>query len=331
MIRLAAACLALLPAALSAQTDLKCPDFRPRTRTVTTSRMQPLRRGKEWLPGTPKSVNSVSCDMYGMKTEEAEYDGKNLVLKQSFVYMEREDSKALCDKRKSEEKLTSTFSDEAKSSMDDFCRANKKKDFGAVFAYDASPSQGRETARKPIRQIFRIFNARGFVAEEHSFDPLMNLESVTLYAYDKGNNVTEMTVNDADGRQLKRETYAWNKPTASRIKSVYGQNNELRAKTVYALREDGTLRRELLTTYDSGEQPLSKTETYCDEKGLPQTELTFDADSAEAKYEYTYTHKLDKKGNWTEQRRSKVIVYNGVRMPDDKRPPEITRRDFIYY
>lgn len=329
---LTAACLLfLVPSALRAQTDLKCPDYRPKARTVNVSRMQPLRRGKDWLPGTPKSVNSVSCDMYGMKIDEAEYDGKNLVLKHTFVYKEKEESKALCDKLKSEEKLTSTFSDEAKSSLDDFCRNNKKKDFGAVLVYDSSPSQGRETARKPVRQIFRIFNARGFVTEEQSFDPLMNLESVTLYAYDKANNLTELTVNDAEGRQLKRETYAWDKPTASRIKSVYGENNELRSKTVYAQREDGTLRRELRTTYDSGEQPLAKTELYCDEKGLPQTELAYDADSAEAKYEFTYTHKFDAKGNWNEERRTRVIVYNGVRIPDKQYAPEITRREFIYY
>ncbi len=331
MYRTLAALLLALPAALPAQTDLACPELRPRTRTLKISRMQPLRRGKEWLPGTARTVNLVSCDMYGMKIEEAEYEGKNLVLKHSYSYKEKEESKALCDKRKSEEKLTSTFSEEAQSSLDDFCRANKKKDFAAVFVYDASPSQGRETARKPVRQIFRIFNARGFVTEEHSFDPMMNLESLTLFAYDKANNLTEKTVNDAEGRQLKRETYAWDKPTASRIKSVYGQNNELRARTVYARREDGTLRRELRTDYDSGEQPLAKTEIYCDERGLPQTELAFDADSAEARYEYAYTHKLDAKKNWTEQRRTRVTIYDGVRVPDVQRPPEITLRDFIYY
>ncbi|MCM2267988.1 MAG: hypothetical protein NDI60_09490 [Elusimicrobiales bacterium] len=331
MLRLFTVCLLLLPAALRAQTDLRCPDFRPKARTVTTSRMQPLRRGKVWLPGTATSVTSVSCDMYGMKTEEAQYDGKNLVLKHSYVYKEKEDARAVCDKLKSQEKLTSTFSEEATSSLDEFCRRNKKKDYTAVFVYDASPSQGAESARKPVRQIFRLFNARGFVTEEHAFDPVMNLESVSLYAYDKSNNLTELTANDSEGRQLKRETYTWDKPTMSRIKSVYGENNELRARTVYAQREDGTLRRELLTSYDSGEQPLTKTEIYCDAKGFPQTELVYDADAAEPRYEFTYEHKFDAKGNWTEQRKSRVIVYNGRRMAGSQYAPEVTLRDFMYY
>jgi|GEM_PF-1298895 len=318
-----------VPAA--AQTDLKCPELTPRTRSLKISRMQPLRRGKEWLEGSPKSVNAVSCDLYGMKTEEAEYDGKNLVLKNTYVYKEKEEARALCDKLKSEEKLTSTFSDEAQSSLDDFCRKYRKKDFGVVQVFDASPSQGRETSRKPVRQIFRLYNKSGFTAEEHSFDPMLNLETVTLYVYDKANNLTEMTQNDFSGRQLKRETYTWNKATSSRTHSVYGETNELRKKNVFELREDGTLRREVRSTYDSGEQPVTRNEIYCDAKGRPEKELVYDADAAEPKYEYTYAYKFDAKGNWTEERRTRVIVYNGNRMQDTQYAPEITKRELMYY
>lgn len=320
-----------LYAPAAAQTSLKCPELAPKARSLRTSRMQPLRRGKEWLEGTPKSVNTTSCDLYGMKTEEAEYDGKNLVLKNSYVYAEKAEARALCGKIKSEEKPINTFSDEDRSTMDDFCRKNLKKDFGIVQVYDASPSQGGESSRKPVRQIFRLYNKSGFAAEERAFDPLMKLESVTLYAYDKANNLTELTVNDFDDRQLRRETYAWNKPTNSRTHSVYGGTNELRKKTVFELREDGTLRREVRSAYDSGELPVTRSEIYCDAKGLPEKELVFDADAADPKYEYTYSHKFDAKGNWTEERRSRVIVYNGKRMKDTQYAPEITKRELMYY
>lgn len=320
-----------LTAPAAAQTDLRCPEFRPKVRAVKTSRMEPRRRGKEWLEGKPKSVASVACDIYAMKTEEAEYDGKNLVLKNSFVYKEKEEARALCESLKSEQKLTSTFSEEARSSLDEFCRKNLKKDLGAALVYDASPSQGRESARKPIRQIFRLYNPRGFVTDEHAFDSGMNLESITLYAYDKANNLTGTIYEDFDGRQLKREAFTWDKATSSRARSEYGENNELRRKTVYELREDGTLRREVLTTYDSGEQPITRAEIYCDAKGRHEKELVYDADAAEAKYEYTYAYKYDAKGNWTEERKTRVIVYNGNRLTDTQSAPEITKREIQYY
>jgi hypothetical protein len=320
-----------LAAGAAAQTDLRCPEFKPKVRAVKTSRMEPQRRGKVWLEGKPKSVASVACDLYAMKTEEAEYDGKNLVLKNSYVYKEKEEASALCESLRSEQKLTSTFSEEARSALDEFCRKNQKKDLGAALVYDASPSQGRETGRKPVRQIFRLYNPRGFVTEERAFDPEMNLESITLYAYDKANNLTETAYEDADGRQLKRVAFTWDKATSSRARAEYGQNNELRAKTVYELREDGTLRREVLTTYDSGEQPITRSELYCDAKGRYEKELVYDADAAEAKYEYTYTYKYDPKGNWTEERKTRVIVYNGNRLPDTQYAPEITKRELQYY
>lgn len=323
-----ASCL-YVPAA--AQSALKCPEFTPKARSLKISRMQPLRRGKEWLEGIPKSVNSVSCDLYGMKTEEAEYDGKNLVLKNTYIYKEKAEARDLCQKIKSEEKPTNTFSDEDRSTLDDYCRKYLKKDFGVVQVYDASPSQRGESSRKPVRQIFRLYSKAGFTAEERSFDPLLKLETVTLYVYDKSNNLTELTENDFEGRQLKRETYTWNKATNSRTHSVYGGTNELRKKTVFEMREDGTLRREVRSTYDSGEQPVSRSELYSDAKGQAEKELVYDADAADPRYEYTYTRKNDAKGNWTEERRSRVIVYNGKRMQDSQYAPEITKRELQYY
>jgi hypothetical protein len=320
-----------LCAPLAAQTELKCPEFKPKTRLVKVSRMQPLRRGKTWLEGSAKNVVATSCDLYGMKTEEAEYDGKSLVLKNSFVYKEKEEAKAPCRDLKLDQKLSSSFSEETGSALEEFCRENQKKDLGLVQVYDASPTQGRETARKPVRQIFRIYNARGFVTEDRAFDMFMNLESVTLYAYDKANNLAEKTVKDPDARQLRREAFTWDKATGSRAHAVYNENNQLQKKTIYELRETGVLRREVRNTYDSGEQTIARAEIYCDDKGRPEKELVYDADAAEPKYEYTYAYKYDAKGNWTEERKTRVIVYNGNRIADPQAAPEIAKREFMYY
>ena len=328
-----------------AETELTCEPLTPRARSIKISRMQPLRRGKSWLEGSPKSVVLVTCDLRGMKTEESEYDGKSLRLKTSFSYKEKEEARALCDTLKSEEKLTTTFSGEARSSLDDFCRRNKKKDFGAALVYDISPSnsdlspktadpaqgQARESARRPMRQMFRLYNARGFVTEELSFDTGMNLETHTVNVYDKANNLTETTVLDFEDRQLRRETIARDKKTASRTRSAYGESNELRKKTVYEDREDGTLRRETRTEYDSGEQVITRSEVYCDGKGHYQKELVFDADSPEPAREFLYEYALDGKGNWVQERKARVIIYNGNRIPDTQYAPEISKREIQYY
>ena len=61
-----------LAAPARAETDLNCEPLKPAARVVRVSRMQPIRREKAWLEGSPKSVVSVTCDLRGMKTEEAE-------------------------------------------------------------------------------------------------------------------------------------------------------------------------------------------------------------------------------------------------------------------
>lgn len=323
--------LLCLAAPAAAQTDLKCPDFKQKVRLLKISRMQPLRRGKKWLDGSPKSAVATVCDLYGMKTEESEYDGKTLLRRTIYEYNEKDAARAICDALRRSRSTDSTFDSEEGTALSDFCDENGKKDFDEVTVYDASSSQGRASARKPVRRIFRLYNKTGFVTEERSIDSQGNLESVTLLAYDKANNLSEKTLNDPDDRQLSRETYASDKVTASRTVSVYGANTMLSGKTVYELREDGTLRREVKTSYDSGEQPVTRTEIYCDDKGRREKELDYDADAAEPGCVYSYSYKYDKNGNWTEERRTRALVYNGNLLPDTQYAPEITKRDIQYY
>ena len=87
--------LSLAAASYAADQGLKCPEINPKPRSIKILRMQPRKRGKNWLEGSVKSVNSRSCDLYGMKTEEAEYSGEKLLLKHSFSYKEKEEAKKL--------------------------------------------------------------------------------------------------------------------------------------------------------------------------------------------------------------------------------------------
>ena len=92
IIVLAAALALAAPAA--AETALKCEQFTPPARTVKTSRMQALRRGKAWTEGPAQSAADVACDVRGMKTVESEYDGKALRLRTAYAYREGDEAKA---------------------------------------------------------------------------------------------------------------------------------------------------------------------------------------------------------------------------------------------
>ena len=319
--------LITLPAAGTA-ADLKCEEMKPRLRSLKVMSMQPQRRGKAWLEGEPVTVFQTFCDLYGMKNEETEYHQKSLSRKTRFSYKPKEEAKAVCAARKSEEKLTSTFSEEARSSLDDFCRKYRKKDYDSMLVYDATPGSASEM---PIRQVFRIYNPKGFPSEEYEFDPAAALETRTEYKYDSKNNLLEKTDFDFEGRQLRRETYASDKLTASRTVSFFDGNNLLAKKKVQEYREDGTLRRELVTTYDDAEQVLGKTETACGANGAKETELIFQGDLERPVYEYRYSYKFDAKGNWIEERKVKLALYEDKRFEDPKVAPQIVKREINYY
>ncbi len=308
--------------------DLKCEDLKPGIKSLKVMNMQPLRRGKVWLEGEPVTVFQTFCDLHGLKSEEAEYHQKNLILKTRFAYKPREEAKAVCETRKSEEKLTSTFSEEARSSLDDFCRKYRKKDFDAVLVFDASQTSA---SAKPIRQVFRLYNSKGFPSEEYEFDPSANLETRTAYKYDPKNNLTEKTDYDSGDNQLNRETYSSDKITASRTVSFFNENNQLSKKKTYEYREDGTLRRELDITYDSAEQALGKIEIACGANGARETELVFQGDLEKPVYEFRYSHKFDKNGNWIEERKTKLTLYEDKRFEDPKVSPQIVKREIVYY
>ena len=321
----------LLAGGAVAQTDLKCPDYAAGARSLKVIHMQPVRRGKRWLDGTPTDSLAVSCDERGMKTAEVQYDGKALTLRRAYVYSATPEARKFCENLKSDEKRTTSFSEEGNSSLDDFCSRNRKKDFTMAAVYDAIPAAAKSGQAKPLHRVFTLFNKRGFPEKEYSFDSFNSMESVTVYDYDKNNNLTQITVTDPDGGQLRRETFSPGGPASPRVHSVYSETNQLKRKTADELRGDGTLRREVITDYDSDEQPIRRSEIYMDTTGVPQKKLIFDPDDQQPREEYDYTHELDKKGNWTEQRRTRLLFFNGSPVKDHDSPPEITKREFLYY
>ena len=349
---------------------LKCEDLKPRYSALKTKRMQPLRRGKIWLSGVSKAELVETCDPYGMKTGEAQYSRKSLQLKRKLIYKNRPAAGLLCETRRSGEKLTTSFSDEARSSLDDFCRKYKKADFDAVLVYDESAglsaeggpaavfvgnnsfagpdpfgAPGKSAGAKedattdgtaqgltaPFKRIFRVYNGTGFVNEEYFFDPEGGLETRKVYKYDAKNNLTEMAELDFSGNQLSRETFTFNRITSAKTSAIYGQTDELLKKTVSQYREDSTLRQVIVYVYDAGAQLVSKNEIHFSSSGLREKELVYQGDFETPAYEYHYSHKLDLKGNWTEERKTKFVFFNGKSLPDTQGAPEITQREITYY
>jgi hypothetical protein len=330
MTTLAHILLALLAASAfplhAAETDLKCEKLSPAFSGLKVMLMQPRRRAKEWLADRPNAVFQTACDKHGYKTEESESGRSGLISRRRYLYKSREDAGRLCKDRKSEEKLTTTFSEDARSQLDDFCRENRKRDFDVVFVLDALTGTAA-----PVRQIFRLYTAKGLLAEEYEFDMAAGLEARTGYTYDPKNSLARKTEYAPDGRRLRREDYSSDNTAASRTVTLLDENDQPEKKTIYEYREDGTLRRETVTAYDAGGQELSRNEILYGGKGGRKTERVFQGDPPKPVYEYRYSHKLDKHGNWIEERKVKLLLYDNKPFGDPKTPPDITRREITYY
>ncbi|HAH31277.1 MAG TPA: hypothetical protein DCL44_03070 [Elusimicrobia bacterium] len=321
--------------AAGAEMTLKCEDLKPRHRTLKIIRMQPRLQDKVWLAGVPKTELTETCDLYGMKTGEAQYSQKSLQWKRRLVYKDREATKLFCKEQAAAEKHTPSFAEATSSSLNDFCRKRKKSDFDAIFVYDET-DKNDGADNPPFKHIFRIYNASGFTGEEYFFDPASILETRKVYKYDSKNNLvetTELATTELGfaGNQVKRETFSFDPVTAVRTHAVYGRTTELTEKTVTEFREDSTLRRETRYTYDAGAQLVSKDEIYGSANGLTQKELLYQGDLDKPAYEYHYSYVLDSKGNWTEEWKTKFIVFNGKALPDTQAAPEITKREITYW
>jgi YD repeat-containing protein len=312
----------------AAGTDLKCEDIKPKLKSIKVMNMEPLRRGKIWLEGKVKNIFYTACDPHGFKTEESEYHQNDLVLKSRFEHKTGSESRLICETVITEKKNADDLSAATGYSLADFCEENRKKTFDAVVIYDVS---AEDYTAKPMRQVFRLHNPKGPVSEEYEFDSSENLETRTSYKYDSAGTLVEKTVYDATGSQLRREARAEDKITASRVISFFNENNQLSRKTVAEYRENGTLRREIATTYDAAEQALAKTEAICGANGRRETELVFQGNLEKPIYENRYSYKSDKKGNWIEERKIKLTLYDDKRFEDPKIAPQIVKREITYY
>ncbi|MBI4802858.1 MAG: hypothetical protein HY796_10085 [Elusimicrobia bacterium] len=310
--------------------ELKCENLKPKIKSLKVMTMLPVKRDKIWLEGVPGSVFQTSCDSDGLKTGEAEYQQKTLVSKKRFVHKTRKEIETVCKNIKSEEKVDSSFGEDSRSAFEDFCRENLKKDFDAVMVHDAVAAPGASGAENLIKQVFRFYNSKGLPAEDRQFDAYMGLEARIEYKYSGKNELAEKTEYGPDGGKLKQEVYSFDKKANTRSVSVFNEHGQLTEKTVYEHRKDGTLSREVRTEYNAGEQMLSKSEIYCDEKGAPLRESVYEGSENPA-YEYRYTYKSDKNGNWTEEWKTRFLTYGDKRLEDKSAAPRIVKREITYY
>ncbi|MBU2574050.1 MAG: hypothetical protein KKH28_08255 [Elusimicrobia bacterium] len=321
-------CLAFPPAGAQ---ELKCEDIKPKIKSLKVMTMRPVKRNKVWLEGNPGSVFQTSCAADGLKTEEAEYRQKTLVSKKRFIHKTMEEIKAMCRNIKSEKKVNSSFGEDSRSELEIYCREKLKKDFDAVMVYDAVAAPNASGALNLIRQTFRFFNSKGFPVEEHQFDLYMGLEVKITYKYRGKNDLAEKTDYGPDGDLLEQEVYSFNKAANTRTVSVFNEHGQPTKKTVYEYRKDGTCSKEIRTTYDSGEQMLSKSEIYRDEKGAPRKEVVYEGSFENPVYEYRYAYKSDKNGNWIEEWKTKFLAYGNKRLKDKSAAPRIIKREITYY
>lgn len=309
--------------------ELKCEDFVPKIKSLKVMIMAPVKRDKVWLEGSPASTFQTSCAPDGFKTEEAEYQQKSLVSKKSFVHKSREEVKSLCKGVKQEEGTETPAGEDSRADLDAFCKEHLGKGPEAVMIYDAAAAPDASGASNLIRQTFRFRNSKGLPVEDRQFDIYMGPEARIEYKYG-GGELAERTEYGPDDAKLKQEVRSFDKKANTRSVSLFNEHGQILKKTVSEYRKDGTLSKETRIEYNAGEQVLFKYELACDDKGSPKTEAVYEGGETPA-YEYHYAYKYDAKGNWTEEWKTKFLIYGGKKLEDKTASPRVTKRELAYY
>lgn len=314
----------------AAAQELKCDDLKPKIKSLKVMIMAPVKRDKVWLEGSPAATFQTACAPDGFKTEEAEYQQKTLVSKKRFIHKSRKEVRDLCAGAKSEEETDTPAGEDSRADLDKFCKEYLKKEPEAVMVYDAVAAPDASSAANLVRQTFRFYNPEGLPAEDHQFDNYMMPEARVEYKYGGKGEPAGRTDYGPDGARLRQEIRSFDKKANTRSVSVFNEHGQPLKKTVREYRKDGTLAKETRTEYNAGEQVLFKYEISCDEKGSPRTEAVYEGGEDPA-YEYRYTYKYDVKGNWTEEWKTKFLIYGGKKLEDKTASPRITKREIAYH
>lgn len=296
---------------------------------VKVSYPRQLKRGKSWTDG-PASMSYVNIyDGRGRVVEEIQYSGKQLSLKKVTTWLEAPEAAAFCSAVKSGRAPDTSFAETDGSALARFCKDNAKKKFTARFEHDGT-SPSRPLSDRLIRRVFTFPDKKGRPAEEWVFDMTGAFDSRVEREYGKDGRLTEETVYNFDDIPLSRTVHSRNKAVRTETASVYNDRDQMVSRTVKAYRETGKLRKITETALDDGEQERWRNETSYDQKGYRASEARYTGGARDPDYEYVYTVKADKHGNWVRESRKKFVNFRGKRLPAPGESPTVVIREITY-
>lgn len=288
-----------------------------------------LKRGKAWTDG-PASMSYVNIyDGRGRLVEEIQYSGKQLSLKKVTTWLDAPEAAAFCAAVKTGQAPSTSFAETDGSALARFCKDSAKKKFTARFEHDGT-SPSRPLSDRLIRRIFTFPDKKGRPAEEWVFDMTGAFDSRAERKYGKDGRLAEETVYNFDDLPISRTVHTRNKAVDTETASVFNDRDQMISRTVRAYRETGKLRKVTETALDDGEQERWRNETSYDQKGYRSAEARYTGGAQNPDYEYEYSVKADKRGNWVRESRTKFVNFRGKRLPAPGEAPVVMLREITY-
>jgi hypothetical protein len=288
-----------------------------------------LKRGEAWTDGPASMSYANIYDDRGRLVEESQYSGKQLSLKKVSTWLDAPEAAAFCASLRKGPSPDTSFAETDGSALEKFCADNGKKKFTARFEHDGT-SPSRPLSDRLIRRVFTFPDKAGRPAAEWRFDMTGAFDSRVERRYAKDGTPAEETVYNFEDLPVSRTVHSRNKAAGTETASVFDDTDRMVSRTVKAYRETGKLRKVTETALDDGEQERWRNETSYDQKGYRASEARYTGGAQNPDYEYEYSVRADKKGNWVRETRVKFVNFRGKRLPAPGEAPTVVIREITY-
>ncbi|HBE88133.1 MAG TPA: hypothetical protein DDW67_03220 [Elusimicrobia bacterium] len=322
-------CLCLAAPAAAQEAHRGFEDISGKVAVVKVTYPRQLKRGEAWTDGPPSMSYVNIYDDNGRPVEETQYSGKQLSLKKVTTWLEAPEAAAFCAALRKGPSPDTSFAETDGSALERFCSGKAKKNFTARFEHDGT-SPSRPLSDRLISRTFTFPDKKGRPAEEWRFDMTGAFDSRVERKYAKDGRLAEETAYNFDDLPVSRTVHTFNKAAGTETVSVFNDRDQMVSRTVKAYRETGRLRRITETAFDDGEQERWRNETSYDQKGCRASEARYTGGAQNPDYEYEYSVKADKKGNWVRESRTKFVNFRGKRLPAPGEAPAVVVREITY-
>jgi len=315
--------VAVLQARLPQEKQIK-----GKIKSIVLTEHYSVKRKNRWTKGKPKRIIKTFFNKKGIATEEIEIIKGEITRHLKFVFRDADASKSFClEKLSSFKERATSFMQEAKGPVLDFCKNNKNKMKNIKYVLSVPLFSSEKPY--PVKIVLSRLDKKGRKKKEFILNSMKELEETRLYKYKKSRKTME--IYDFEENLLQRKITEYNEVTRTRTTSVYDERGMLSKKTIVTYRSDMTILKKEIVLYDEGEQVLSRKLLTFDPTNNLREEWHYSAHSSEPLYGYRYFRKTDKMKNWIFERKEKIIMVYGKKMRDKNISPKFRTRKIEYY